>query len=177
MQEGHEEIEEENIEEGVQEHMSGTEIDTHIIEEDEEEYDSDDGSVYMNFQFNQMKMQRDGVHDGGMAHAVSMTNTDRKLRKMYLDTDLLINTGSTCSVFKNARMLTDVKQRKTVMRTVSNGGHQDSRLTGMFPGFFRVWLNPDSILIILSMSDVTDQFRVTMDSNVDNAINVHVNGK
>ena len=49
MQEGHEEIEEEIIEEGVQEHMSGTEFEAHVIEEDEEEYDSDDGSVYLNF--------------------------------------------------------------------------------------------------------------------------------
>ena len=143
--------------------MSGTEIEAHVIEEDEEEYDSDDGSVYLNFQFNQMKMEQDGVRSNQMSHALSMTSTDKKLRKMYLDTDLLIDTGSTCSVFKNAQMLTDIKKSKTIMRTVSNGGHQDSRLTGMFPGFFRVWLNPDSLLNILSMSDVTDHFRVTMD--------------
>ena len=49
MQEGQETTEDENIEEGVQEHMSGTEIDVRIIEDDEEGYDSDDGSVYMNF--------------------------------------------------------------------------------------------------------------------------------
>ena len=57
MQEGEETVEEEIIEEGVQEHMSGTEIKGHVIEEDEEEYDSDDGSVYLNFQFNRMKIQ------------------------------------------------------------------------------------------------------------------------
>ena len=122
-----------------------------------------------------MKMQRNRVYDGGIAHAVSMTNTEKKLRKTYLDTDLLIDTESTCSVFKNLRMLTDVKQSKTVMRIVSNGEHQDSRLNGMFPGFFCMWLNPDSLLNILLMSDVIDHFRVTMDLNVNNAINVHLN--
>ena len=115
MHEGHKEIEVENIEEGVQEHMSGTEIEAHVIEEDEEEYDSDDVSIYLNFQLNQMKIQRYGVCDGKMSHALSMTNTEKRLREMYLDTDLLIDTGSTCSVFKNVQMLTDVKQNKMVM--------------------------------------------------------------
>ena len=55
--------------------MSDTEIEAHVIEENEEEYDSDDGSVYLNFQFNQMKIQRSGVRDGQMLHALSMTNT------------------------------------------------------------------------------------------------------
>ena len=64
-----------------------------------------------------------------------------------------------------------------MMRTVSNGGHQDSRLTGMFPGFFCVWLNPYSLLNILLMSDVTDHFRVTMYLNVDNAIYVHMDAE
>ena len=62
--------------------MSGTEIEAHVIEEDEEEYDSDDGSVYLNFQFNQMKIQRDGVCDGKMLHALSMTNTEIKVENI-----------------------------------------------------------------------------------------------
>ena len=40
-----------------------------------------------------------------------------------------------------------------------------------------MWLNPESLLNILAMSDVTDHFRVTMDSQIDNALIVHVDDK
>ena len=64
-----------------------------------------------------------------------------------------------------------------ITRAMSNGVHQDSRLTGMFPELFRVSLNPESLLNIFSMSNVTDHFRVTIDSSVDNAIIVYVDTK
>ena len=74
-------------------------------------------------------------------------------------------------------MLTDVRQSKPIMRTVRNGGHQDSRLTGMLPGFFCAWLNPELLLNKLAMKDVTNYFRVTMDSSTDDAIIVHFDAR
>ncbi len=105
------------IEEAVQEHMSGTEIKVDVIENNKEEYNSDDRSVFMNFHFNQMMMK---INEN-LIHTVNMTSTEKRIKKTYSDTDLLIDTGLTCSVFKNPRMLTDVKRSKTIMRTVSNG--------------------------------------------------------
>lgn len=58
-----------------------------------------------------------------------------KKEQKYKDTDILQDTESTCSVFKNTYMLMNVKKSDTIMRAVSNGGHQDSRHVGHLPGF------------------------------------------
>ena len=59
--------------------------------------------------------------------------------------------------------------KKTLM-AYSNGGCQESKLEGDFPGMFKVWYNPESMLNILSFKDVRKHFRVTMDTSVDNVI-------
>ena len=92
----------------------------------------------------------------------------------YSDTDILLDTGSTMSVFKNKKMLLNVRKSKRVLRAYSNGGFQDSDTEGDFPGMFTVWYNPKSMLNILALSDVRKQFRVTMDTDVDNIIHVHL---
>ena len=92
----------------------------------------------------------------------------------YSDTDILLDTGSTMSVFKNKRMLLNVRKSKRVLRAYSNGGHQDSDTVGDFPGMFTVWHNPRSMLNILAFCDVRKKFRVTMDTGVDNIMYVHL---
>ena len=47
-------------------------------------------------------------------------------------------------------------------------------MKGRFSKFFDVWYNPDSILNILSFSEVTGRFRVTMDSGDSDSIFVHL---
>ena len=92
----------------------------------------------------------------------------------YSDTDILLDTGSTMSVFKNKKMLLNVRKSKKVLRAYSNGGYQDSQNVGDVPGMFPVWYNPDSVLNILALCDVAKKFRVTMDTDVDNIIRVHL---
>ena len=94
----------------------------------------------------------------------------------YEDTDILLDTGSTCSVVKNPKMLLNIGDRGRKLRAYTNGGHQDSNEEGDLPGFFRVWYNPRSMLNILSFRDVRKRFRVTVDTSVENAICVHVEG-
>ena len=92
----------------------------------------------------------------------------------YADTDILIDTGSTCSVFRNNNILINIMRSGTIMRAVTNGGHQDSDHTGLFPGFFEVWLNKESLLNILSMRDVRKHFRMVMDTDVEAALNIYM---
>ena len=93
---------------------------------------------------------------------------------VYDDTDLLIDTGSTVSVIRCEKMLMNVTDNKRTLRAYTNGGHQDSTQKGDLPGFFRVWFNPDSRLNILSFKDVRKQFRITVDTSVENTICVHM---
>ena len=68
----------------------------------------------------------------------NMTYTEVKMRKKYADTYILIDTDSTCSVFRNPNILLDIKPSKHTMRIVRNGGYHDSRMRGLFPEFFRL---------------------------------------
>ena len=71
-------------------------------------------------------------------------------------------------------MIINIKKEGHVMRTVSNGGHQYSRYSGLYPGFSRVWYNRKLLMDIMALNDVTKIFRVTMDSGVEAVMNVHV---
>ena len=94
--------------------------------------------------------------------------------KTYGNNSILLDTGSTVSVFKNTKMLTDVKDSGTTMRALTNGGYQDSTERGVLPGFFPVWVNRSSRMNILAMSDVRKKFRVTIDTGQANEIVVHL---
>ena len=88
--------------------------------------------------------------------------------------NILIDTGSNCSVFNNIDLLTDVRKSKQRLRAMTNGGSQESEYQGMLPGFFEVWYNPNSMLNILSFGEVASRFRITMDTAQENAILVHM---
>ena len=94
----------------------------------------------------------------------------------YLEGDILLDTGSTVSVFRDTKMLTDVAEAGKTMRALTNGGHQDSTRKGILPGFFPVWVNEQSRLNILSWRDVREKFRITADTAEGNKITVHLGG-
>ena len=66
-----------------------------------------DGSLIMSFQL--MEIKEKFIKSGG-----------------YHDTDILLDTGSTMSVFKNPKMLLNIRKSERTMRAYSNGGHQDT---------------------------------------------------
>ena len=92
-----------------------------------------------------------------------------------METSILLDTGSTVSVFKNRDLLKNVKTSENTLCAYTNGGHQDSSLQGDLPGFFRVWYNPSSMVNILAWCDVRKKFRITTDTNIETTINVHIN--
>ena len=71
-------------------------------------------------------------------------------------------------------MLINVKKSKKILRAYTNGGHQDSNQEGDFPGFFKVWFNLKSRVNILSFKDVRKRFRVTVDTDIENAVYIHL---
>ena len=73
-------------------------------------------------------------------------------------------------------MLLNIRKSEKTMRAYSNGGHQDTNQVGDFPGMFTVWYNRDSMLNILSFRDVRENFRIAMDTDKENSIEVHLPG-
>ena len=93
----------------------------------------------------------------------------------YIDTDILLDTRSTCSVFKNGKMLLNVRGSDNILRAYTNGGHQISKMgVRDFLGIFKVWLNMNLMVNILSFSDVRKRLRITMYNDVENIIMVHI---
>ena len=95
-------------------------------------------------------------------------------RESNEDNDILLDTGSTCSVFHNKKLVTDIRPSNKTLRAYTNGGHQDSKQIATLPGFFDVWYNPASMVNILSYADVRKRFRITSDTEKDSCINVHM---
>jgi len=134
----------------VQNHMDGA-----VIEEN-----SDDGS------------DEDDVVIGFTHHTMERGRTQ-------VDKDsVLLDTGSNCSVFNNAEFLTNIRKSERTLRAFTNGGSQDSTHIGYLDNFFDVWFNPNSMMNILSFSEVGKKYRITFDSATEKDIVVHgVNGK
>ena len=86
---------------------------------------------------------------------------------------ILLDSQSTISVFNNPAMLTNIRDSGRTLRAITNGGHQDSTKVGDFPNLGEVWFNEQSIANILSLSEVSQVCRVTMDSHDKKALNVH----
>ena len=56
-----------------------------------------------------------------------------------LDTlNILIDTGSNCSVFNNREFLLDIHKSEYTLRAYTNSGYQESTERGTLPGFFDV---------------------------------------
>jgi hypothetical protein len=88
---------------------------------------------------------------------------------------VLLDSDSSISIFNNASMLNDIHNVDTPLVLQSNGGgHQVTSQMGSIENFGKVWYNPESIANILSLSDVRKARHVTMDSNKDAALHVHL---
>ena len=88
---------------------------------------------------------------------------------------ILLDSESSEHIFMNKNLLEDVETTTDgeVLKLFSNGGSIDTNQKGKF-GNLTVWYNPHSLANILSLALVTEQYRVTLDTGVDNAFIVHI---
>ena len=101
---------------------------------------------------------------------------NQQSERPYLNPNwVLLDSESTDHIFCSDRLVTDIKTVTDgeFLRLHSTGGHLDTHQKGRFGGF-TVWYNPSSLANILSLALVTDQYRVTMDSHLENALVVHI---
>jgi len=88
---------------------------------------------------------------------------------------VLLDSESTDHIFCNNRFLTDIETITDgeSLRLHTSGGILDTHQKGRFGGF-TVWYNPKCLANILSLALVSDQYRVTLDTEVTNAFTVHI---
>ena len=86
---------------------------------------------------------------------------------------ILLDSQSTMCVFKNPRYLRNIRRSGDTLTVLTNGGSQLSRLIGDLPNFGTVWFNPRSLANILSLAQVRQRCRVTMDTATEPSMIVH----
>jgi hypothetical protein len=88
---------------------------------------------------------------------------------------VLLESKSANHIFCNEKLLTNIEPTTDgeCLRMHSSGGHLDTQQKGKF-GDFEVWYDPKSLANILSLALVTEKYRVTLDSESENAFIVHV---
>ena len=89
------------------------------------------------------------------------------------DSWILLDSQSTVSVFKNSRLMSNIRPSTRTLQVHTNGGTQMSNHIGTVTNFGNVWYNQHSLANILSMAAVRKICRITMDTSVDAAIHVH----
>lgn len=89
------------------------------------------------------------------------------------DSWVLLDSQSTVSVFKNDKLLRDIRPSESELKVFTNGGTQVSNQVGDIENFGTVWYNPGSLANILSLAEVRRVCRITMDTDVEAAITVH----
>ena len=88
---------------------------------------------------------------------------------------ILLDSGSTIHLFTNGDLLTNIQKAPNGEHITVNttAGSVTTNLQGELPGFGTVWHHPNGIANVLSLGLVTMELRTTMDTSIDNSINVH----
>ena len=121
----------------------------------------------------QTEHDKGGDHNNDIIH-FSWIQLNKKRGYEYKDTDILLDAGSTFSVFKNPDMVLNIRESQRTLKAYTNGGRHDSNKVADLPGFFTVWFNPSSMINILAWCNVTNKFRITADTSVGKYITVHL---
>ena len=90
---------------------------------------------------------------------------------------ILLDSESTCSIFRDSSLLSDIKPTDPPLVLNTNGGPHTSSKTGTYHGLgspLTVWFNPNSLANVLALRDVRRRAQVTLDTNQELAFLVHI---
>jgi len=88
---------------------------------------------------------------------------------------LVVDCGAGCSVIANADLLTDIQDApdRETMTIHCNIGVTTTRKQRHIKGYGLVWYDPNGIANILSLGECSTWFKITIDTDLDNARYVH----
>ena len=112
----------------------------------------------------QVTKGRSMFHDGHIDNSIMKNN-------------ILLDSGSTLSIFGNPDLVQDIKTSTTMLEMATNGGTTLSNKVAQVPGFGQVWYNEKAIANIFGLSDLKKRYRVTYDSAKEDAFLVYEDGK
>jgi hypothetical protein len=89
---------------------------------------------------------------------------------------ILLDNGSTLSLFGNPNMVKNIRESKTTLELGTNAGTKTMKQIADVPGFGTVWYDKAAIAKIFGLSDLKKKHRITFDSEKEDAFIVHTNG-
>jgi hypothetical protein len=90
-----------------------------------------------------------------------------------LSNSLLLDSCSSEHLMCNKDMVHNIKQAPKQLDMASNGGNIVTQHQADMNKAGKVWFNKDAIANILSLGKLADKYRITFDSAVENAFNIH----
>jgi hypothetical protein len=108
-------------------------------------------------------MRKDSLHNYGKQWASGTKGNS-----------ILLDNGSTLSLFGNPNMVADIRESKTTLELATNAGTKTTKQVAEVPGFGTVWYDKTAIANTFGLSDLKMKHRITFDSEKEDAFIVHV---
>ena len=90
---------------------------------------------------------------------------------------ITLDNGSTLSLFSNPELVEDIRKSDKTLVLATNAGVTTSNQEATVPGFGKVYFNEDAIANIFGLSDLKKKYRMTYDSEKEDAFIVHIENK
>ena len=88
--------------------------------------------------------------------------------------EIICDSGSSiAATFTNPKFLENIREADTPMHMTTNAGCKDLTHVGDVRGFGEAWFDPTNIANVFGMAHLSDKYRITMDTDKENAIIVH----
>src|SRR5210317_1697331 len=89
---------------------------------------------------------------------------------------ICLDSGSTLNAVKEAGLCRNLQESDKPIIMQTNAGDKELSTVGELPGLkSEVWIDPTCKVNVLSLSGLTNQYRVTFDSSVDDTFIIHDN--
>src|SRR5210317_875477 len=100
--------------------------------------------------------------------------TVKENRILMTESTICLDSGSTLNAVREAGLCRNLQESDKPIIMQTNAGDKELTTVGELPGLkSEVWIDPTCKVNVLSLSGLTDQYRVTFDSSVDDAFIVH----
>jgi hypothetical protein len=90
---------------------------------------------------------------------------------------ILLENGSTLSLFGNPKMVKNIRESKTTLELATNAGTKTTKQIADIPGFGTVWYDKGAIANIFGLLDLKKKHRITFDSEKEDAFIVHTDDR
>ena len=97
--------------------------------------------------------------------------------KNDLEDLILLDSDSTNTIFCNEKYVTNIQEAKQPLEIQTNGGFMKVSKTCKIPLLGTHWFNEEAITNIISLADISEKYRVTMDTAEEKCMTVHLKDK